>query len=114
MPVLSTSQVDIASRRNVAHRVRSLDERHRGRQREPYRRPVQLRRHIHHGFTVGDQPLGDVTADAGASFDGPKPVRVPTAGGQHRLVAVAVGGESAPAYRLFAIVDDLDSGGTTG
>ena len=35
----------------------------------------QLRRHVHHGLAVGDQPLGDVPADAVAALDRPDPVR---------------------------------------
>jgi hypothetical protein len=53
-----------------------------------------------------------MAADAAAPFDGPQPVGVLTAGGQHRLVAVAVSGEPAPPDNLFAVVDDLDGGGT--
>ena len=34
----------------------------------------QLRRHIHHRLAVGDQPLGDVPADAVAALDRPDPV----------------------------------------
>ena len=48
----------------------------------------QLRRHVEDGFAVGDQALGDVPADAVAAFDGPDPIRVAAAGGQHRPVAL--------------------------
>jgi hypothetical protein len=72
----------------------------------------QLRRHVHDGLPVGDQALGDVAADAAASFDGPETVGVLAAGGQHGLVAVAVGGEPASTDGLFSVVDDLDRGGT--
>src|SRR3569833_400331 len=34
----------------------------------------QFRRYVHHGFAVGDQPLGDRTADATAPLHGPQPV----------------------------------------
>jgi hypothetical protein len=72
----------------------------------------QLRRHVHDRFIIGDQALSHVAADAAASFDGPDPVRVLAAGGEHRFVAVAVGGEPASADSLFPVVDDLDRGGT--
>jgi hypothetical protein len=35
-----------------------------------------------------------------------------TAGGEHGLVAVAVGAEPALPDGLFAVIDDLDGGGT--
>ena len=55
----------------------------------------QLRRHVHHGLAVGDQALSDVPADAVAALDRPQPVLVLAAGGEHGLVAVAVGAEPA-------------------
>jgi hypothetical protein len=63
-------------------------------------------------LAVGDQPLGDMPADAAASFDGPESVSVLAAGGQHGLVTVAVGAEPAVTDNLLVVVDDLDRGGT--
>jgi hypothetical protein len=71
----------------------------------------QLRGHVEDGLAVGDQPLGDVPTDPGAPFDGPHAVFVLAAGGEHRLVAVAVGAEAASAHGLLAVVHDLDGGG---
>jgi hypothetical protein len=42
----------------------------------------QFRRHVQDGLAVGDQPLGDVPPDAGASLDRPDPVRELAAGRQ--------------------------------
>ena len=55
----------------------------------------QLRGYIKNGFAVGHQALSDVPADAVAALDRPHPVGVPTAGGEHGLVAVAVGAKPA-------------------
>jgi hypothetical protein len=68
----------------------------------------QFRGHVQDGLAVGDQPLGDVPADAGAALDGPDVVLVLTAGGEQGLVAVTVGAEPALADGLFAVIDDLD------
>jgi len=68
----------------------------------------QLRRYVHHRFTVGDQPLGDVATHSFASFHRPHPVRPPPAGGQQVLVAVAVGAEPARREDLLRLVEDLD------
>ncbi|BCJ51872.1 hypothetical protein Asp14428_33470 [Actinoplanes sp. NBRC 14428] len=62
----------------------------------------QLRGHVEDGFSVGDQALGDVPADAIAAFDRPDAVGVFTAGGEHCLVSVAVGAEAALADGLLA------------
>jgi hypothetical protein len=43
----------------------------------------QFRRDVEHGLAVGDQALGEVSADAVAAFDCPYPVGVLPAGGQH-------------------------------
>jgi len=56
-------------------------------------------RYVEDRFAVGDQALSDVLADAAAAFDGPDAVSVLVLGGEHRLVAVAVGAE--PALRYF-------------
>jgi hypothetical protein len=72
----------------------------------------QLRRHLDDGLTIGEQPLGDVPADAVATLHRPDPVGVLTAGGEHRLVAVAVGAEPALPDGLLPLVDDLNGGGT--
>ena len=71
----------------------------------------QLRRHVKNGFAVGDQALGDVPTDTGAAFDRPDAVGVLTAGGEHRLVSVAIGAEAALADGLLAVVQlgTLDS-----
>jgi hypothetical protein len=53
----------------------------------------QLRRDVHHLFTVAEQPGGDVPADALAALDRPHPIRPPLRVLQHRSVAVAVGAE---------------------
>jgi hypothetical protein len=70
----------------------------------------QLRRHVHDGFAIGNQALRDVPADAAAALNRPDPVVVPAAGGEHRLVAVAVGAEPALADGLLTVIDDLDGG----
>lgn len=44
--------------------------------------------------------------------DHPDPIVVFTAGGEHGVVAVAVGAEAALADGVLSIVDDLDGGGT--
>jgi hypothetical protein len=75
-------------------------------------RADRFRRHIHHCFTVGEQALGDVAADAVAALDCPKTVVVLAASGEHGLVAVAVGEEPALSDRLFPLVDDFDGGRT--
>jgi hypothetical protein len=71
----------------------------------------QFRGYVQDGLAVGDQALGDVPADAGAAFDGPDAVLMLTTGGEHGLVAVAVGSEPALSDGLFAVVDDLDGRG---
>ncbi|GAA4978812.1 hypothetical protein GCM10025331_87010 [Actinoplanes utahensis] len=71
----------------------------------------QLRRHVEDGLAVGDQALGDVPADAAAAFNRPDAVGVFAAGGEHRLVAVAVGAEPALADRLLTLVHALDGRG---
>jgi hypothetical protein len=72
----------------------------------------QLRGNIEDGFAIGDQALGDVSADTVAALDRPHAIRVLAAGGEHGLVAVAIGAKPAFAEDAFALVDDLDSGGT--
>jgi hypothetical protein len=64
----------------------------------------QLRRHVNDLFAVGEQPVGDVLADAGTALDRPNPVRPLFSVANHRGVAVAVGREPASA------VDGLVSG----
>jgi hypothetical protein len=68
----------------------------------------QLRWHVHHGFTVGDQSLRGVPADAVAAFHRPYPLRVAPAEGTHRPVAVPVGAEPAARQYGLPVVDDLD------
>jgi hypothetical protein len=70
----------------------------------------QLGRHVHDGFAVGDQALGDVAADPGAALHRPHPVREPAAGREHRLVATSVGAVPALREYLLPLVDDLDRG----
>jgi hypothetical protein len=74
-------------------------------------RADNFRGHVHHGFAVGDQALGDVSADAVAALDRPYPVGVLAAGGQHGLVTGAVGAEPALPDDAFTLVDDLDGRG---
>ncbi|HEV8559817.1 MAG TPA: hypothetical protein VGR06_26055 [Actinophytocola sp.] len=70
----------------------------------------QFRRHVEHWFTVGDQALGDVSADAVAAFDGPYPVGEGAACCQHQLIAGGVGAETALSQNLLSFVDGLDRG----
>jgi hypothetical protein len=51
--------------------------------------------HIDDLLAVGEQPVGDVLADAGAALDGPDPIPPPSALAQHRGVAVTIGAEPA-------------------
>ena len=71
----------------------------------------QLRGYVQDGLAVGDQALGDVPADAATTLDRPDPVGMFTAGGQHRLVTLAVGAEPALVLDAFSLVDDLDGRG---
>jgi hypothetical protein len=57
----------------------------------------QLRWDVEDLFTIGEEPVGDVPADAVAAFDGPYPVRPLPGVAQHRVVAVAVGAVAAAA-----------------
>ncbi|GIH01175.1 hypothetical protein Pma05_77470 [Plantactinospora mayteni] len=53
---------------------------------------------------------GDVPADAGAAFDRPHPIAEGSAGRQHLLVTLGVGGETAPGQDFLSFVDGLDRG----
>jgi hypothetical protein len=70
----------------------------------------QLRRHVQDGFPVGDQTLGDVPADPGATLDRPHPPGELAARGKHLLVAGSV--RAVPAFGQYPLllVDDLDRG----
>src|ERR1035437_9317472 len=74
-------------------------------------RAGRLRRHIDHGLTVSDEPLGNMPANAAAAPGRPHAVREPAACGQHRLVTVAVSAEPALRQNPLAAVDDLDRRG---
>jgi hypothetical protein len=71
----------------------------------------QLGWHVQYVLAVGDQPLGDVPADAIAAFHRPQPVWVSSAQRQHHPVAVGVRAESALRQYVLALVDDLDGRG---
>lgn len=70
----------------------------------------QLGRHVVDRFAIVHQPVRQVLADAVATLDGPHPIRVPAAGGEHLRVAVLVGAEPADIQYPAAFVDDLDRG----
>src|SRR5258708_11789185 len=53
-----------------------------------------------HGLTIGQQPLGDVPADAAAPLDRLRAVPELAARGQHRLATVPAGAEPAFARTL--------------
>jgi hypothetical protein len=55
----------------------------------------QLGWDVDHPFAVGEQPVGDVLADAGTAFDRPQPVRPLPAVAQQRGVAGPIGAEPA-------------------
>jgi hypothetical protein len=59
-------------------------------------------------FAVGQEPVGDVLADAGAALDSPDPVRPLPAVAQHRVVSVTVGAEPAAAQDDLVRVHHLD------
>ena len=63
--------------------------------REHPRPRGQLRRHVHDVLAVGEQPVGDVPADALAALDRPDPLRPRRDECQHRLVALDGGVEPA-------------------
>jgi hypothetical protein len=68
----------------------------------------QFRGHVHHRFAVGDQALGEVSANTVAALDRPGAIRVAAANLEHRLVALAVGAESALCKDFLPFVDDFD------
>jgi hypothetical protein len=68
----------------------------------------QLGRHIHDRFTVGDQTLRQMPADAVAPLDGPDSIRMLAGGRENRLVARTVSAEPATTEHLLSAVDDLD------
>jgi hypothetical protein len=70
----------------------------------------QFRGHIDDRFTIGDQALRDVAADAVAALHRPDAVPELPARGQHRPVAVPVSAEPAPGQHLLPVVNDLDRG----
>jgi hypothetical protein len=70
----------------------------------------QLRGHVEYGLAVVHEPMGDVLADAVAALDGPDPVGVLAAGGEHLRIADLVGAVPAHGEHLGAFVDDLDGG----
>jgi hypothetical protein len=72
--------------------------------------PGQLRRDIHNGLTVVDQPVRQMLADAVAALHRPYPLREPAPGLQHFRVADVI--RAIPTLRpcLTVFVDDLDCG----
>jgi hypothetical protein len=71
----------------------------------------QLGRHVHDVLAVGDQPQGDVRADALASLDRPGPLRPVPHRGHHRGVARCMSAIPAPAQHGLVAAHDLDRGG---
>ena len=72
----------------------------------------QLRWHIDHQLTIGEQPLGDVFPDPVAALDRPRPISKLLTELEHRLVAGDVGGEPVATKNRFvaavtSIVADL-------
>lgn len=70
----------------------------------------QLRWDVDDLLAVGEQPVGDVPADALAALDRPDPVRLLAGVLPHRRVAVAVGVEPAAADDGLVAGHDLDRG----
>ncbi|WSG62937.1 hypothetical protein OHB12_16830 [Nocardia sp. NBC_01730] len=70
----------------------------------------EFRWHVDHGFTIVDQVMRDMSADAVTALDRPHPIRVSLCGGQHFAVAGVVGAVSARGQYLAGGVDDLDRG----
>jgi hypothetical protein len=68
----------------------------------------QLRRHIQHGLTVVDQPMGDVLADAVTALHRPGALAVAPPSGEHGGVAGLVRAVAARREDPAAVVDDLD------
>jgi hypothetical protein len=69
----------------------------------------ELRGHVdHHLLTVGEQPLGQRAAGAGAALDRPGPLRPGRHVLAHSGVADLVGLEASGRQDFLAIVDDLD------
>jgi hypothetical protein len=68
----------------------------------------QLRRHIDDLLTVGQQPAGDMPANALASLDRPSPVRPSPRGGEHRPVPGGIGAILAAGQHCFVPGHDLD------
>jgi hypothetical protein len=62
-------------------------------------------------FAVGQQPAGDMPANAVAAFDCPDPFWPPLRPGQHRPVPGGVGGEPPAAKDSLVAGHDLDRGG---
>ena len=61
-----------------------------------------------HGLTIGQQPLGDVPADAAAPLDRLRAVPELAARGQHRLATVPAGAEPALRRDLLPAAGHLD------
>jgi hypothetical protein len=70
----------------------------------------QLRRHVDDLFAVGEQPMGDVPADALAALDRPDPLRPLFGVLVHRRVAVPAGAETAGAEDGLVTGHHLDGG----
>jgi hypothetical protein len=68
----------------------------------------QLRRHVHHGLTVGDQALSYVPADAVAALHRPPTVLEPPCRGEHLPVAIRVGAIASLVEYPLVVVHDLD------
>jgi hypothetical protein len=71
----------------------------------------QLRRNINDLLAAGQEPVGDVPADALAALDGPDAVGPLLGVLDHRLVAVAVGAEAAGAQDGLVAGHHLGGGG---
>jgi hypothetical protein len=68
----------------------------------------QLRRHIHHMLTVGQQPLRQRASGTVAALDRPHPIRVGHDVSPHRRVPGLVRAEPAGRQDSLGLVDDLD------
>ena len=68
----------------------------------------ELRRHVHHVLTIGQQPLRQGTARAVAALHRPHPLGVGGDVISHRRVPDLARGEPAPGQDLLLLVDDFD------